>query len=238
MSNKIIDHEDPVILTKESYNSTSISVNGSTNINTPIPSLFLQCLHKLQGLSLQYLHKAVITILCLHCLYKNTYTVVHLLLLVKVSLQMSIPEDILHHFYKGISIFILLLLSVRTSLQSKFLQPSLLMSLRSEILQSCLPTSLGSNFVLISLWKIFLRSLYEDILTKMDIPSKPEIFVQGIQVKPETPKTWIPLCLSLHSYSKFFYKFIVYCMFNNNYNIDTWNIKKQVIGYIMSLKKK
>ena len=47
MSNKIVDHEDQVILTKESYNSTSVSMNGSTNINTPIPSLFLQCLYKL-----------------------------------------------------------------------------------------------------------------------------------------------------------------------------------------------
>ena len=27
-------------------------------------------------------------------------------------------------------------------------------------------------------------------------------------------------------------------MFNNNYNIDTWNIRKQVIAYIMSLKRK
>ena len=64
------------------------------------------------------------------------------------------------------------------------------------------------------------------------------MFVQGVQVKPETPKTWIPLYLSLHSYSKFFYKFITYYMFNNTYNIDTWNIRKQVIEYIMSLKRK
>ena len=27
-------------------------------------------------------------------------------------------------------------------------------------------------------------------------------------------------------------------MFNNNFNIDTWNIRRQVVGYIMSLKKK
>ena len=72
-----------------------------------------------------------------------------------------------------------------------------------------------------SLWKISLWRLYEDILLVMGIPSKPEMVVQGIQVKPETPKTWIPLCSSLHSYLKFFYKFITYCMFHNNYNIDT-----------------
>ena len=39
--NKIVDREDPVILTKESYNYTSIFVNGSINIDTPILSLFL-----------------------------------------------------------------------------------------------------------------------------------------------------------------------------------------------------
>ena len=41
MLDKIVDHGDQIILTKESYNSTSVSVNGSTNIDTPIPSLFL-----------------------------------------------------------------------------------------------------------------------------------------------------------------------------------------------------
>ena len=78
------------------------------------------------------------------------------------------------------------------------------MSLRSGILQSSLPTSLRNKFVLASplasLWKIFLRRLYEDILTVTPIPSKPEIFLQNIrefmitpkQVKPEAPKSWIP----------------------------------------------
>ena len=33
MSDKIVDHEDPVILTKGSFNSTSVSVNESTNID-------------------------------------------------------------------------------------------------------------------------------------------------------------------------------------------------------------
>ena len=44
---KIVDHEDQVILTKELYNSTSVSVTGLTNIDTSIPSLFLQCLYKI-----------------------------------------------------------------------------------------------------------------------------------------------------------------------------------------------
>ena len=34
-SDKIVDHEDQVILTKVSYNSTSVSMNGLTNIDTP-----------------------------------------------------------------------------------------------------------------------------------------------------------------------------------------------------------
>ena len=39
-SNKIVDHEDQVILTKDSYNSTSVSMNGLTNIHTSLPSFF------------------------------------------------------------------------------------------------------------------------------------------------------------------------------------------------------
>ena len=105
------------------------------------------------------------------------------------------------------------------------------MSLRSGILQSFLMTSIQSKFVLTSLWKIFLRRLYEDILTVSAIPSKHEIFVQGIQVKPETPKTWLSLCSSLHSYSKLFYKFVTYHMFDNNCYINTWNIRRQIVGY-------
>ena len=76
MSNKIVDHEDQVILTKESYKSMSVYVNESTNIDNLIPSLFLLCLYKLQGLSLQCLYKAILTIICLRCLYENTSTVV------------------------------------------------------------------------------------------------------------------------------------------------------------------
>ena len=68
--------------------------------------------------------------------------------------------------------------------------------------------------------------------------SKPIIFVKGIQVKPETLKTWISLCLSVRSYSKLFYKFITYYMFNNSYNIDTWNVRNQVVEYIMPLKRR
>ena len=151
---------------------------------------------------------------------------------------MSIREDILHHLYKRISMVIILLVSLCTSLLDEFLQPSLLMSLGSGILQLSLLTYLWSYFILTSLWNIFQWRLYKDIHTVMSMPSKPEMFIQCIQVKSETPKSWVSSCLSLHSYLKLFYKFITYYTFNNSYNIDTWNIRRQVIGYSMSLKRK
>ena len=83
------------------------------------------------------------------------------------------------------------------------------MSLRNVIIRSSLLVSLQSNFALAypltSLWKIFLRRLYEDIPTVTPIPSKPEMFLQYIrgfviipeQVKPESPESWIPSHSSL-----------------------------------------
>ena len=52
--NKIVHQEDQIILTKGSKNSTSVSVTGLTSTSTFIEGLFIQ-----------YLHKAVITIFCL-----------------------------------------------------------------------------------------------------------------------------------------------------------------------------
>ena len=72
----VVDHEVQNIMTKESKNSTSASVTGLKYAGTPIPSLLLQCLYEIQGLSLQYIHKYVITILYLAYLYENTSTVV------------------------------------------------------------------------------------------------------------------------------------------------------------------
>ena len=37
---KIVYHEDQIILAKEPYKSTSVSMNESTNINNPIPNFF------------------------------------------------------------------------------------------------------------------------------------------------------------------------------------------------------
>ena len=98
MSDKIVDHEDQVILTKKSY-----------NINIPITRLFLQCLYEMQGLSLRYLHKTIITILCLFCIYEITSTGEHILSSLRIPLQMSLREDILHHLYEDISTSIFIL---------------------------------------------------------------------------------------------------------------------------------
>ena len=163
-------HEDQVILTEESYKSQSISTNESTNIDDSTPSLFLQCLYKLQGAFLQYLYKAIIIISCLRCLDNSTSNIVYLLSLVHVSIQIIIRTNFLHYLYEHISTVILILVSLGTSLLDTFLQLSLLMSLGGGILQSSLLTSLRSNFVLTSQWKIFLQCLYKDIYTVMGMP--------------------------------------------------------------------
>ena len=58
------------------------------------------------------------------------------------------------------------------------------------------------------------------------------------QVKPEAPKSWLPLRSLLQLYAKSFYQFIGYYMIDHNNNIDTWNIRKQGTGYIILLKRK
>ena len=128
----------------------------------------------LQSLFLQYLHKAVITILY-----------------IQPSLPVSVHEDILRHFYEGIYTVTHLLLSLLISLRSKILQSSLLTSLQNKLLQSSLLVSLQNivirssplaslqskflrSSLLASLWNIFLPCLYKDISTITPIPSKPE----------------------------------------------------------------
>ena len=138
---------------------------------------------------------------------------------------MSVHEDALHHLYEDIYTAIHLL-------------SYLLVSLRSGLLWSSLLISLQSNFALssplTSLWKIFLRHLYEDIPTVTPIPSKPEMFLQYIrgfmitpeQVKPKSPESWIPSHSSLQPYVKYFYKFVKYYMFDHNYNTNTCDIRR------------
>ena len=75
----------------------------------------------IQGLFLQYLHKTVITIVCLCHLYEGIYTVAYLLWSLQLSLQVSLQEYILRRIYKVISATVYLLLSLHVSLQSKFM---------------------------------------------------------------------------------------------------------------------
>ena len=96
-SNTMFHQENQIVLTVESSKHTSVSMinpNGITNAST-----------FLQGLFQQYLHKVVITIVCLPS-----------------SLPVSLHEDILRHLYEGISKVVYLLLSLLTSLRSEFLQ--------------------------------------------------------------------------------------------------------------------
>ena len=207
-----------------SSNSTGVSVKHNETTST---STFLQCLFT------QYLHKVAITILCL-----------------QLFLQINVHADALRHLYKDPHTVIHLQPSLLTSLRSEFPRPPLLTSLWNKFLQLSLLVSLQSNFplmsLLTSLWKIFLRRLYKDIPTVTPIPSKPEMFLQYIQgfmiipeqVKPESPELWMPSRSSIQPYVKWFYKFVTYDMFDHNYNIDTRDIRRQLVGYSMALKKK
>ena len=58
------------------------------------------------------------------------------------------------------------------------------------------------------------------------------------QVKPESPESWIPSRSSLQPYVQWFDKFITYYMFDHNYIIDTYDIRRQLVSYIMALKRK
>ena len=72
-----------------------------------------------------------------------------------------------------------------------------------------------------------LRHLYEYIST-----------VAPIQVKPETTKSWVLSYSLLQPYMKYFYKLITYYMIDYNHSSNILNFKRQIVGYIMSLKRK
>ena len=123
MESKIMFHqENQILLIVRSSKSTSKSMTNSIGITNT--STFLQ------GLFLQYLHKAVITIVCL-----------------QPSLLVSLYENILRNLYQSISTVVRLLSSLFISPRSEFVQSSLLVSLRSEIIRSSLLASLQSKFI-------------------------------------------------------------------------------------------
>ena len=134
-----------------SSNSTSVSPNKHAGLTST--SIFVQ------GLFLQYLHKAVVTILCLCHLYK-----IYLRLYTYYCLYMSLHGDILSHLYKGISTHIHLLSSILTSLRCDVLQPSLCVSLQNKFLQLSLLVPLRSGIIQSSLLTSLLRFLWNTIL--------------------------------------------------------------------------
>ena len=73
--NKIVNQENQILLHMGSSNSASVFTTQLTSTST-----------RLQGLFLQYLHKAVISILCLRHLYKGISTTIHLMLSLLTSL--------------------------------------------------------------------------------------------------------------------------------------------------------
>ena len=141
-SNKIVNQENRILLIVGSSNSTSVSANKHAGLTSA---------SKFSTRFLQYLHKAVVTILCVRHLYKGISKIVYLLLSLQMSLRVSLHEDILCHLYRGIFMTIHLLLSLLTSLRCKILQPSLCASLQSKFLQSSLPVSLRSGILQSSL---------------------------------------------------------------------------------------
>ena len=57
-------------------------------------------------------------------------------------------------------------------------------------------------------------------------------------MKPEITRSWILSRSSLQPYMKYFHKFITYYMIDYNQSNNTGNIRRQVVVYIMSLKRK
>ena len=118
----IVEQKNPNLLTAGSSNSTIVSVKHNVTTST---GTFLQCMFT------QYLHKAIITILCL-----------------QPSLTVSVHDAILHHLYEGISTVVHLLSSLLAPLRSEILRSSPLVSLRRKFVLASPFASLRSNFIL------------------------------------------------------------------------------------------
>ena len=57
-------------------------------------------------------------------------------------------------------------------------------------------------------------------------------------MKPEISKSWISSRSLLQPYMKYFHKLIAYYIIDYNHNKNTDNIRRQVVGYIMSINIK
>ena len=58
------------------------------------------------------------------------------------------------------------------------------------------------------------------------------------QVTPESSESWIPSRSSIQPYVQWFDKFVAYYMFYHNYTIDTCDIRRKLVSYIMAPKRK
>ena len=131
------------------------------------------------------------------------------------------------------------------SLQYGLLRSSLLASIQHGFIQSSLFIYLQSNtahtFTLLSLWNIFLQCLYGNISTIIHIQIQPKIYsydhlykdistTTPIHTKPEISKLQKSSRSSIQQYIKYFHKLIDYYII--------YYEQRQVIGYIMSIKRK
>ena len=258
--NVMLHHEKRIVLMMGSNNSTNMSVinpSGMTNTSTLLQCLFIQYLRDVVTTIMSLQPSLPVSLLedILHHLYKGISTDMYLLSSLPTSLRSEFLQSSLRIPLRNEIIRSSLLASLRRK------QSCLLIYLQIIILQSSQLTSLRSKFkqspLLTPLWNRFLRPPYEDISTITPILSKPKMFVQGIHSKPEirlqnirgfvnvlkqvksgTRQSWLPSRSLLQPYTKSFYKFITYYMNNHVYNINTWNIRIQLTGFIMSLKRK
>ena len=100
---------------------------------------------------------------------------------------------------------------------------------------------------------MFLRYLYGDVSTIIRIQIKPEIhsyryrdIYEGIStvthvpvhMKLEISTSWKSLHSYLQSYMKYFHKLITYYIIDYNHHNIINNVQRQVVGYIMPMKRK
>ena len=101
------------------------------------------------------------------------------------------------------------------------------------------------------LWNLFLRYLYRDVSTIIRIQVKPKIHsyryshlykdistATPIHMKPEISKSWTSSRSSLQPYMKYFHKLIAYYIIDYDHYDNINNIQRQVIGHVMSMKRK
>ena len=94
-----------------------------------------------------------------------------------------------------------------------------------------------------------IPTMYKNISTIIRIPIKPEICsydhlyedistATPIHTKPEISKSWKLSRSSLQPYMKYFHKLIAYYIIDYKHYNNINNIRRQVVGYMMSMERK